>query len=77
MPYQQTAYFHARPVHAAYFAKCETCLAHPQEPCLSTFGMIGTGVAEGMPIKGMHAARVQAGLELEANGMLAKPTSAA
>ena len=67
---QLIAYFRARPVHPAYFTSCETCLAYAGEPCLSTLHMIGTCVADGMVITGMHAARVHKAIELDAQGLL-------
>ncbi|HEY6827366.1 MAG TPA: hypothetical protein VI259_10925 [Gemmatimonadaceae bacterium] len=71
------ACFHGRPAHPAFFIRCDDCLARPTEPCLSTVHMIGTGVSDDMPITGMHAARVHRALELDADGHLARPDTAA
>lgn len=53
--------------HAAERIKCSECDAHGGQPCVVTVEMILTGTAPGMPVRGLHAARIRMALAT-ANG---------
>lgn len=56
-----TAYFGSG--HVAERVTCPTCQVPPGAACHSTIHMIGTCVADGMRVIGMHAERVTLGVE--------------
>lgn len=47
--------------HPGQNCTCPTCFAPAGNPCVSTVAMPGTCVSDAMPLRGLHAERVELG----------------